>query len=364
MRASKLKKIFRDIQDTVDSEWFSIFISIVSNLLAVLGSCHYLACLWFMLGSTKIDGYSSWISEFDVYYGLKHADWQFQYLAAFHWALAQFTPGGAQGSPCNIPEYLLAIFTLLFGMVYCSLFISGLTQQRMHLQQLTSKVEKECWMLRRYLRQHGVAKELTFRTIRYIDAVVQPMLQKVQRQDVALMNYLSRPLRLEVQAEIFHKKVLHPFIQQLWMKRSTLIWDLFGEVINESQLGRTDLLFQEGQVAREMYFVSQGSLAYVAHGGNSSQNIEVGDWCCEPVLWVPWVHKGELTAVDECFLTSMDSSKFRSVVIDHKERTYVKRCAVAYVKDLNAYIDAGKVVGDTIRISDDASSAYIEAIRE
>mmetsp|Transcript_138838 Transcript_138838/g.245320 ORF Transcript_138838/g.245320 Transcript_138838/m.245320 type:complete len:140 (-) Transcript_138838:137-556(-) len=134
-------------------------------------------------------------------------------------------------------------------------------------------------------------------------------------------------------------------------------------VILEILLAGGDLLFEVGSVAHEMYFMSRGALTYFGHGGTHHvQYVDVGSWICEAVLWIQWVHRGTAHAERECTVISIDSAKMRSAVLEHRERSHVSRCATAYLKDLNAILHRGEVVNDMTKVTDDASSAYMEAI--
>jgi len=361
LRMSKLKKLGREVEDLLDSEYFSVILSIFCNTISVVGICHYLACLWYAVGDLQSETETSWLEKYHMLDSPK----EFQYAISLHWAITQFTPGSSRIQPCNTVEAFIATLVLIFGMVFFSLFISSITQQRMHLKALTSKLDRDSWILRRYLKQHDVSKELSIRATKYVDACVAPLLKRVQRKDVVLFEYLSHPLQLEVQAELFYHTLLyHPFLHQLRKRSSALTSTLFADTVIEIALAETDLLFVVGHVSHEMYFVSRGRLAYLKHGTNQVDYIHPGGWCCEPVMWVPWVYKGMCRADSECHLVSIDSSKMRKVILEHKERSFVRRVAHAYLKDITAWVTRGNVLFDTTCISEDKSSEYMQVVQE
>jgi len=369
MRMSKMKNMFRIFEDAVDSEYFTVVVSIVVNLLAIFGMCHYSACFWFWVGTIEVEGQPSWVDQH-----LRDSPWDYQYVVSLHWAIAQFTPGASRIQPVNILEATASIFVLICGLIFLSLFISALAQARARLQAMTSKVDRDNWMLRRYLRQQGVTRDLQVRTMRYVETCVEPMFARVQRKDVFLLPLLSRPLQLEVQEEqYFHTLIAHPLLRSLKERSMSLTLHLFMKVIIEILLADSDLLFEVGSVAHEMFFVSRGSLAYLHHGGEHVDCVAVGGWCCEAVLWVEWVHKGTAKAKSETTMISIDSAKMRSAVLEHKERAYVSRCANGYLQDLLQFsmssmskLDLNHanrhVVNDLTVFTNDDSSAYMQAI--
>lgn len=356
---SKLKHIMQQFHDVIDSEYVTVIMTIMGNIFFIMGCCHYLGCLWFIVGNHEVPGYESWLET----YNIEGHDWQYQYVSSVFWALTQFTPGSSKIQPGNVPETVVGFFVVLFGMVFFSVFISSITNQRMRLQALSSKVDRDEWILRRYLRQNGVSPGLTRRSIQFVEAAVTPLLRTVQRKDVALFSYLSRPLQLEVQAEMFcHTLLAHPFMTRL--RRMNMAWtsELFPEIVTEITLAHTDLVFDVGQVSHDMYFVGRGKLVYLLRGNHKVEHVTANNWCCEPVLWVHWVHKGTAKAAEESFLIAVIAQKMRAAVLERMERSFIRICAKGYLNDINARIDAGLPVSDTIRITDDEESEYMTAI--
>lgn len=272
MRMSKIKRMFRELEDTFDSEYFTVIVSLVLNLFAVLGMCHFAACFWFWLGNLDIDGEPSWVDQ-----QIKQSSWDYQYVLSLHWAIAQFTPGASRIQPTNIVEALGAIVVLVFGLIFLALYVSALTQARARLQAMTSKVDRDNWMLRRYLRQQGVSRDLQVRAMTYVEKSVEPMFSRVQRKDVYLLPLLSRPLQLEVQEEqYFHTLIAHPLFGAIRSRSMSLTLHLFMNCILEILLAAGDVLFETGSVAHEMYFVARGALAYLHHGGQKVDFVDVG----------------------------------------------------------------------------------------
>ena len=82
-----------------------------------------------------------------------------------------------------------------------------------------------------------------------------------------------------------------------------------------------------------MFFVEQGQFRYKAAENVLEQTprpvprvkvapgvdkVKRGVAICESVLWTQWNHCGELTAVQDSVLLSMDSQKFGDIIVKHK----------------------------------------------
>lgn len=362
-RMTKLRGVLRVIHDAVDSEYMNIVVSISTYVAIIVGCCHYLACLWYWVGTQKVEGYTTWV-EFNE---ITDREWTYKYAMSFFWALTQFTPASCRIQPTSPPEVMVSLFVILFGMVFFSVFISSITSERAKMQALHSKHDADHWRLRRYFRQNGVSNDLLRRTIRFVDTVVAPMVQTVQRKDVALLDYLSVPLQLEVQSEIFCKSLLvHPLFDHLKQNNGSWACKFFADVVAQLLLAQTDELFQSGQVCHEMYFIKQGALAYCRQEERMKvpevEHICSKDWICEPVLWMPWEHQGTAKATEECHLIAINSAYVRRLVVESNEHCFFVQCAKGYVNDLNSYVNMGRAITDTIRITDDESSEYMTTI--
>mmetsp|Transcript_11598 Transcript_11598/g.20198 ORF Transcript_11598/g.20198 Transcript_11598/m.20198 type:complete len:392 (+) Transcript_11598:2-1177(+) len=347
-RMQKLRQIARKVQDLLDSESFSVYLNVAWNLLLMLSCCHYIGCFWYWIGTLEPDGYDTWVKFFKLE---DSPDWEFRYLTSLHWALCQFTPGSMSMSAVNIPERITSIFVQLWGIVVFSLFVSNLTQERLRLQSFSKKMDRDNWLLRRYMKQHRVSRGLALRAVKYVDSFVAPALTRVQRKDVELLDSLSRPLQLEIQAEIyFHTLLANPFFWRLNETSFTMASNLFADAVAEISLARNDLLFEVGQVSHEMFIVSQGVVGYLLAGTNDVLVICKQQWCCEQVLWVPWIHNGTARAAGESFLLSVDSAKFRTEVLEFRERIFVRSCAQAYLHDLQKCVEQSVEINDILRM--------------
>ena len=80
-------------------------LAVVRNLAVILLSNHYIACVWFLIGSVGHDDEAGrrildlqrlrqaecWVNR----EGLGDAELSLQYLVSIQWSLAQFTPGSS-----------------------------------------------------------------------------------------------------------------------------------------------------------------------------------------------------------------------------------------------------------------------------
>lgn len=345
LRLRKLRRIIHDIQDRVDSEYLAVVLNICKNLLCIIAASHFVACLWYWVGTRDISGYSSWV----VSYGLQHGhQWQYKYWTSLHWAVCQFTPGSMNVQPQNVPERAFSVGMLLCAMLVFSMFVSSLTNSMMTLQTLGSKNTRQLWLLRKLFRQNAVSRDLSMRIMRYVNVVLLPQQERVQHNDIGILGLLSMPLRVELQTELHMPSLtIHPFFE--WFSRRSLpvMRRLCCVAVKRTSLSRGDMLFGVGQKASEMFFPVSGQLIYTPkREGYAQVPVSKGLWCCEAVLWCPWVHHGIMRAKIESELIALNALKFREVVTDHYiDMSYAQSYGLAFVQALNEAVKAADTTG-------------------
>lgn len=345
LRLRKLRRIIHVIQDRIDSEYLSVVLNICKNLTCIIAASHFVACLWYFVGTLKVPGYPSWVASYGLHKG--HG-WAYKYFTSLHWAVCQFTPGSMNVQPQNVPERAFSVGMLLCAMLVFSMFVSSLTNSMMTLHALSSRNARQLWLLRKFFRQNNVSRDLSVRIMRYVNVVLLPQQERVQHKDIAIFNLLSSHLRVELSTELHLPSLtIHPFFE--WFSRLSLpvMRRLCCVAVKRISLSRGDVLFGAGQKASEMFFPVDGQLTYIPkREGCDTVSVSKGQWCCEAVLWCPWVHHGVLRASVESELMALDAMKFREVITEHYiDMCYAQSYGLAFVQALNDAAKAAEVTG-------------------
>lgn len=130
--------------------------------------------------------------------------------------------------------------------------------------------------------------------------------------------------------------------------------------IQEDHLSLGDLLFHCGEAAKKMYFVEEGKLAYLREKYEMAL-FEVAEWCCEIILWSPWVHRGDMHARTDCTILALDPEHFQEVVLSFpSDAELPRRYAKEFCKRLTELYADGEKSFD--RVSDMGSSGLDPSI--
>jgi len=246
-----------------------------------------------------------------------------------------------------------------------------------HLRNRTADETRQFWLLRRYLKDLNITKMTSLRVQRYLEFAYRRQQQRVQEKEVALLALLSQPLRYEVKHESFAPHLfMHPLFMAIGEQTKA-----FTESLQAVSLANKDVCFATGQAAVNMWFVVDGELFYTVQedeedldddeaisnsDGSSTGHKETGQsdfmpfssytdeeeeslceeglnsrvaegqWITEAVLWTPWIHLGDLQAITDCQLITVDANSFGSAVRNATSLwSVLHRYGLAFVLELN-----------------------------
>jgi len=342
LRLFKLTRVVREIESHINSESLSIYFKVIKIIIFLVALNHVVACIWFGIGSfvrdEHLDG-NNWIQANN----LGERELGYQYTTSMHWSLTQFTPASMEVRPYNVYERLFSIVVLLFAMVSFSSFVSILTSSITQLQNMGNDESKQFWLLRRYLVDSRISKQLGSRIQRYLEYVYAQNRQVVQEKDVCILSMLSGPLRQELRYAAFAPTLsLHSFFSHIGDQGPVC-----HQAVSINSIARGDTVFSAMEPAEHMYFVIAGELQYnsdavcledelpihlgkqLSMAENDSDDsvydadmLKHGDWIAEAVLWTKWVYLGDLISLSMAKVTAVDAAVFG------KE---MEKCPPAYI---------------------------------
>lgn len=241
-------------------------------------------------------------------------DQTYKYFTSLHWALTQFTPASMNVSATNVYERMFSIAVLFFAMVAFSSIVGGVTASMTQLQNLRSNHMKQFWILRRYLKQNGVGKELQFRIEKFLEYQTAKEAEHVQPAMVAHLAKLSQPLKNELQYTIMVQWLRgHPFFSKICTHMPSFMHKLCSTAIKEKVLGSGDIVFEAGEECNQVYFLSAGLILEYTHireTAETSNRLHSKQWISEPALWTPWKHIGVCEAEKPGEIISVDTATF------------------------------------------------------
>jgi len=333
LRLRKLREAVKSIDEFVNSQYFTVVKSIVLNMLGIMLISHFIGCLWYLIGTQSIPGYGTWV----LADGYDKRNWLYNYLTALHWSLTQFTPGSMSVQPHNIPERTYAIIVLVFGMIIFSSIVSSITAATNSLKQMNARYQRQIWQLRKFLKDENISAAVASRVTRYSDTVIQPKQNKVSLKDVELISMLPRSLYMDLMLNIYDDYLQeHALFRALIERSRTLMQKVCCKAMTKVDLSIGDELFGPGETANFMYFIARGKFLYTLEYLEKNIEVEPSRWCCEAVLWTPWIHRGRMKALIDSELIALNCHDFLEIVKSYRQHLSLPQMyGKAFVKQMN-----------------------------
>jgi len=321
LRVAKLPSVFKDLTISMGrSEYAGLVFGIIKHLSSILIINHLVACVWFFIGKDNPDG---WVKV----YKAADAFWQDQYLISLHWSLCQLTPAPTRIQPTNFVERLYTVTVIVFALITFSSFVSSITNLMNQRRMLKSHEAKQFAKLEHYLHDNHISFHLASRVRRFLEHSVYEAKRKPHETNVELIPKLSEPLKQELHLEV-HGPVVskHPFFLNYMHLNLPAMKKLCHMCIREVELSMDDILYNSGELAKGMYFLTNGKLEYTRscddhhttlYGDDNCDEDHVpvcNNWCTEMVLWTPWEHRGMMKAQSQSSLTAIHFDDFHNII--------------------------------------------------
>jgi CRP-like cAMP-binding protein len=341
LRLLKLKKVFALVYDVIDSEVMFIVVNLIKLLTVILVMNHIVACAWYLVGRLTMESGAprNWLQDRGIQpvYD-KSLEWK--YLTALHWSITQFTPASMDVSATNVAERFFSIVILFWALVALSSIIGSVSASMTALRNMSSDENKQFWILRRYLRQKHIPRDLCQRIIKYLEHQQLQKHNTVPASSVKLLPALSERFQIQLSHEL-NAPILkeHPFFRHMNDGSGLLqvtLYRLCHNAVQSHSYALEEVVFNPGDEGRRMYFVKSGSFEYrMINDCVVDAPLGFKLWAAEASLWTHWRHHGTLTASCPSEAIGILPQKFSDQFHQHPRSWYFARnYAVEFVEYL------------------------------
>jgi len=345
IRMIRLLRIARmgDIINVLLEQFSSVRVRVLTHIIklctTMLAAGHFLACMWYGCGTINED--VNWLKEYE-YEGAPFWD---RYIMSYRWAIAQFGGGMDEVHPRSLEEQFYGLLAFISAFWSGAVFISMLTSSMTQLCIDGSQQNVQLNVLRQYLEQNKISKNLALRLKRNAHHALLERRKIIPEDCVELVSYISEPLRVELRFEIYSPPLkAHPFFMSYIRECPNVMKKVCHSAMSMCLVSAGDTVFFAGESPANpvLYFVNRGVMQYTA-ANSATLLVSEGSWLCEASLWTTWTHCGNLSALQDCRLYKLDTREFQAISIqfEHGDFHPVKY-ADKFVEALNA-ADPGDV---------------------
>jgi len=329
----RLARLFR-LVDRFLSRWslsarLKAVTHVLKIILALLMYNHLVCCIWCFMGrKAPSDTGRRWLHTLDMWcedaaadnwsiYGEIHCEKDLgtftQYIVAFHWTLAQMTPGPITIIAQNTAERVFNALVLLCGILFGSLIVSLISGQIMSLIIARREENRKMEDLEKFLRQNNVGMRLAAKVKKQVRQRLH-IENPITEGEVEALTLLSTSLRLAVVRETRMRHImLHPLFKTWESISVSALHMLCDTAVSFIFLSAHDDLFLPGQEAPGAFYVILGHLTYFQEPMTSKlkmawqEDVTSPAWLCEAALWSEWFHVGRMEAMSPCHLLTVSA---------------------------------------------------------
>jgi hypothetical protein len=347
LRIARAGDIINVLLEQFSSTRLRVLFHLIKLCCTMLAAAHLLACLWY--GCGLLNEENSWVIEYD-YVGSSLGK---RYIMSYRWAIAQFGGGMDEVHPRSSVECIYALFSYIGAFWSGAVFISTLTSRMTQLSIDGSTYNMQLNLLRQYLEQNKVSKNLSVRLNRNAKHALVERRNMIPEESVEVLTIISDPLRMDLHFDLYSPPLAaHPFFSLYIFECPNVIKKVCHSAMSQFVVSAGDTVFCAGETPNNpvMYIVNKGTLQYTT---TAARMVGEGQWLSEACLWTSWMHRGDLTALSDCRLYRLDAREFQAITthFEHGEFEPLKY-AELFVQSLNNCHD-GEAVTDTF-VSEEA----------
>lgn len=314
LRLFKVMNLMSQFQGSVNSDLFVLTVGLQVRVVLLICLTHYIACGWYWVGC----GDHGWVKE------LGKEEKGYIYLTSLHWSVSQFT-GTMEVNPLNSMERLYGIVVLFLALIISSVFISDITNMMAQLSAFYQERATLLQTLRAFKVQNpGISRDI----VSMLKASLTKGTQEGRDQQLLQRLFEFLPVRLVAEVDIAVRRpvlVTYHILEVLDRHDPPFVDALCTKAVQDvahNMVCRGENIFSKGDIGNDMYFLKQGTAAYVEYVKSEDGVVEErltplqkGGWICEAVLWAQWHHTGDFyaTRVDS-HIFGLNSKKFEMVL--------------------------------------------------
>ena len=309
LRLARLKRLFVQIEDYINSETLTNFLTIFKLMIFAFYIAHWTACLWYYISLQESETHAeTWLTQ--AYF--ETGSTAEIYVTALYWAFTTMaTVGYGDIVPITQNE---TIFALIAALVSCAMFAYTIGS----IGVLVSKYSEDeriyrdkCISINAFLKQKKIPLDLRFKARRYMEYIWDQFKMKTIGEN-EILQLLSDPLREEIfvytrgsmlnTCVIFKKFTAH-FIQQI------------GKILESHTFAPSDMIFEEGEMSSSMFFIRTGEIELYQHStGTVLKLLKSGKFCGEIALFCQTPRCCSARSVDFLESLILDQKNFEEVL--------------------------------------------------
>ena len=335
LRIVRLFVIFRQWEEQSWSN--SGLLRIIKFFVTVMLLIHWIACVWYLIAF--MDGFplDCWV----VAMGIKDADPVTLYIRSLYWTIVTMTTVGyGDITPNRNIEYVFTMGVMLLGASIYAFIIGNIASLFSNLDSAKANFWNRIEAVNQYLRSRRVPSDLNQQVRKYYEYLWAR--HRGLKKD-SLFGDFPVPYRIDI---LLH--LTQDLLEKVPLFRycSPTLRNMLITALRPYTFAPNDCIVREGEVGKEIYFISQGKVKITSQAGQKNHGImEEGDYFGLMSLILNEKRTASVTALTYCEIFILPRDDFNSIKKDYPEfKDVLKKISFEKTDRLSALVMDGIIL--------------------
>ncbi|WP_293058571.1 ion transporter [Okeania sp. SIO2B3] len=309
LRLPQFYRIFNRWETNININ--STLIRMCKLVILIILITHWVACIWFMIGSWKSNAENSWL----ISNSLQSASRRTQYINSLYWAITTLTTVGyGDITPATEIEIIFTLVVMFLGISMYAYIIGNVSSLISNLDAAKARYREKLGQIQTYMRENKIPPELQQKIRDYYQ---YRWIENRDIRDYHILEELPYSLKMKLALQL-HKEVIEKV--PIFQGATRHFFEEIVMALKPEILPPNEYIIREGNWGHEMYFIKRGLVqAFSEKTGIIYRNMGAGTFFGEIALVYEQRRTASIITLTYCELFILEKDDLKKVLENYPD---------------------------------------------